>query len=171
MDGELRVALGPGQSIDDALLNGAVLELSAEAISERIGGILSPPRVMLRLRELLSGGTRLDDLEHERAVMMLLEKNLIALQNLPQKGSEEYRVLLSYAKALFDRMDKRKASIQAELNTYDQNVGRQLGHVVDLAMGYLRGAVRDQIDGAKWDELVEEAMAMAWNEIQKQITA
>ncbi|MDF2506234.1 MAG: hypothetical protein K0Q52_93, partial [Microbacterium sp.] len=52
-------------------------------------------------------------------------------------------------------------------NTYNQNVGAVLGRVVDMSLSYMKGALRDQVDPEKWDELTQEALVLAWNEIEK----
>lgn len=166
---ELQINLGKGQSIDEALLHGAVAGLSAEQISERIGGILSPARVSLHLRELLSGGIRLEDIEHERAILLLLQAKLVELDNTAW-GADSLaaaKVMLTYAREIMGQLQKRKALTDEQLNTYDQNVGRQLGHVVDLALTYMKGALRDQVDPLTWDRTKEEALALAWTEIEK----
>lgn len=171
---QIKVSLRGGQSIDDALLQAAVLGLSAEETSTRIGGVLSPARVMIRTREMLAGGNWLEDAERERAILRLLEKNLIDLNN-QYLDMDNAKVQLAYAKELFDRLDKRKAATETDLNTYDENVGRQMGHVVDVVFAYVGGRVigrTEPITPEEWRELLEEGMEMARYEIgTKQVEA
>lgn len=169
-----RVSLRGGQSIDDALLQAAVLGLSAEETSTRIGGILSPARVMIRTREMLAGGNWLEDAERERAILRLLEKNLIELNNT-FLDMDNAKVQLAYAKELFGRLDKRMAATETDLTTYDENVGRQMGHVVDIVLAYVGGRVvgrTEAITPDEWRGLIEEGMEMARYEIgTKQVEA
>jgi hypothetical protein len=72
-----------------------------------------------------------------------------------------------YLKDVLDRLEKRQARITADLNTYNASVGQQLGHVVDLALTYMKGALRESVDAEKWDELVLDAIAVAAHEIEK----
>ncbi len=164
---EIEVSLGPGQSIDQALLNAVILELHPAETSRRIGGILSEGRVVARTQQLLTGGNWLTDVEKERAIVLLLEQKLVHMSNHVTVDGDSAKLMLAYAKELFARIDKRKAITDDLLTTYDQNVGQQLGHVVDLALTYMRGALREEVDRDKWDTLVLEAMTMAQLEIQK----
>lgn len=163
---EIEVKLGRGKSIDDALLEGAVLGLSAEEISGRIGGALSPARVMVHTREMLRGGNWLDDAERELAILRMLNKNLVELHQMAL-DTDGAKIQLQYAKELMDRLAKRRGAVESDLNTYNANVGRQLGHVVDLALTYMKGALREKIDPQAWDGLVLDAMAVAQVEIER----
>jgi hypothetical protein len=161
------VLLGKGKSIDDALLEAAVMDLSAEETSARLRGALSPARVMLRWKELLRSNTWLEAAEREQALLRVLQSNLVDLQSAEGLGADGYKIQLSIIRELFARLDKRQAATQEELNTYNQNVGAVLGRVVDMSLSYMKGALRDQVDPEKWDELTQEALVIAWNEIEK----
>ena len=161
---EGKIQLGKGQSLDDALLDGAVLGLSPEQISDRIGGVLTPARVAIKLRELLSASNWLEDAERERAVLHLLERKLVELNKF--NDLDTAKLVLAYGKELLVNLNKRKAVVEDQLLTYDRNVGQQLGHVVDLALGYMQGALREKVDPETWDRTKQEALALAWREIQ-----
>jgi hypothetical protein len=165
MYGEIK--LGKNRSIDDALLEAAVMDLSAEETSARLNGVLSPARVMVRWKELLRSNTWLEAAEREQALLRVLQKNLVDLQNAELMGAEGFKIQLSYIRQLFERLDKRQAATEEQLNTYNENVGRQLGRVVDMTLKYMQGALREVIEPAKWDELVQEALVMAQVEIAK----
>lgn len=162
---ELQVTLGKGKSINESLIEGAALGLSAEEISERIGRHLSPARVIQKTKELLRGGDWLDLAEKESALLRLLQERVIELQRAHDLDS--IKIQGGLIKDLLIRLDKRRAAVDSDLNTYNENVGRQLGHVVDLTLTYMKGALRDQVDPAKWDELVADALVMAQVEIEK----
>ena len=157
--------LGRGKSIDDALIEGAVLELSAEEISERIGRALSPARVMQKTRELLKAGDWLDENERERALLRVLQKRIVELQSTTDLDA--IKVQAAMVKDLLVQLNKRRAALEVDLNTYSTNVGRQLGQVVDLALTYMKGALREEVDPEKWDGLVMEALLVAQREIEK----
>lgn len=163
---EIQVKLGRGKSIDDSLLEGAVMGLSAEEISERIAGALTPARVMVRLRQMFTGGTRLDDAERELAILRLLEKNLVDLNRM-MLDKDIATVQLQYAKELMNRLAARRKLAEEDINSHNAAIGRELGHVVDLVLVFMKGALREKVDPQKWDELVLDAMAMAQLEIEK----
>lgn len=152
-------------SIDDQLIMGAARDLSAEEISREIGGILSPARVMVRTRELLKSGDWLDEKEKEQALLLVLRNRVYELQNATDLDSIKVQTVI--VKELLTQIDKRAKSNSADLNTYNANVGRQLGHVVDLVLSYMRGAFHAQIDVDAWDERLQEALVIASTEIEK----
>lgn len=156
-------------SIDDQLIQGAARGLSAEDISRDIGGILTPARVMVRTRELLKAGDWLEDKEQEQALLIVLRNRVHDLRNATDLDS--IKVQANIIKELLAQLDKRAKSNTADLNTYNANVGRHLGHVVDLVLSYMRGAFHKQIDVEQWDERIQEALVIAANEIEKKQVA
>lgn len=163
--GELQVRLGRGKSIDDALIEAGVLGLSAEETSERIGRVLTPMRVMQRTRELAKSGNWLDEAEKEALLLKILQKRVVELQE--ERELDSIKVQASMVKDLLVQLNKRRAALDTDLNTYSANVGRQLGQVVDLALTYMKGALREEVDPEKWDGLVMEALLVAQREIEK----
>jgi hypothetical protein len=83
------------------------------------------------------------------------------------KDLDSIKVQASIIKDLLTQLDKRQKANETDLSTYNANVGRQLGHVVDLVLTYMRGAMRDEIDLQKWDDSIEEALVLAQAEIAK----
>ncbi|GAA4481784.1 hypothetical protein [Microbacterium panaciterrae] len=155
-------------SVEEQIIVYAAMKLSPEDISERIGGALTPARVRLRVKELLQEGDWLEDAEAEKALLTIALRQIGDIQQIAgSKDLEAAKVLLTYLKDVLDRLEKRQSKLTTNLNTYNQNVGRQLGHVVDLALTYMKGALRESVDAEKWDELVLEAMTLAWTEIER----
>lgn len=161
---------GQWDSIDDKLILYTVEGDSPERISERLGNVIEPARVRMRVRELLKSEDWLTVAEQEVALLRVLRKNLVKIQDfLSENGVDEaaLNLTLSYTKELLARGDKRMSSTQVKLDQYNANVGRTIGHVVDLALTYMKGALRSEVDPAKWDQLVKEALLMAQTEIEK----
>lgn len=127
------VKLGRGRSVDDALLEAAVIGLSAEETSERIGGILSPARVRMRTREMLSAGDWLDALEQERAILKLAQKNLAAL-NKQALSLDSAKVQLSYVREILERLEKRKRAADEDLDRLYQAQARIMSQAIALAL-------------------------------------
>jgi hypothetical protein len=152
-------------SIDDQLIGGAARGLSAEDMSRELGGIMSPARVMVRTRELLRAGDWLEEKEQEQALLIVLRNRVYELQK--SNDLDSIKVQASIIKDLLTQLDKRQKANETDLTTYNANVGRQLGHVVDLVLTYVRGSFRDQIEPDRWIEVIQEAMVMAAAEIEK----
>jgi hypothetical protein len=157
--------LGKGMSIDDALIEGAVLDLSPEEISARLGGVLSPARVMVRTRELLRSNDWLTEAEKERALLRTLQERVQELRRANDLDSIKAQFVI--VKELLAQIQKRQLATDDQLATYNTNVGRELGRIVDLTLTYMKGALRNEIEPQRWDDLVQEALIMAQNEIAK----
>lgn len=152
-------------SIDDQLIMGAARDMSPEDISREIGGILSPARVMVRTRELLKAPGWLEMAQREQALLIVLRNRVFELQKA--RDLDSIKVQAGIIKDLLGQLDKQYSRTEADLTTYSANTGRQLGHVVDLVLTYMRGAMRDEIDLEKWDASIEEALVIAQSEIAK----
>lgn len=137
-----------------------------QEISERLGGVVSPVQVGARIKELLKMKNWLTAAEQDQEITLEMQRVLATLKARFQ-DNENLSLQLKVLKELGTRLDKRAAATQVDLNTYDANVGRQLGRVVDLALSYVKGALREKIDADEWDSLVLEAMGHARAEIVK----
>lgn len=161
-----KIRVGKGASIDDQLIALANLDLSAEEISSRLQGVLSPARVMIRTKEILSGGNWLTDLEKERALIRILQTNLAELRS-NYLDLDNAKVQLQYVKAILEQIDKRKKVLDETYNLIEVNQGRLMGRVYDMALSYIRGAFRQEVDAAKWDEVKQAALLHAREELAK----
>jgi hypothetical protein len=85
-------------------------------------------------------------------------------------SDEEYldamKLQLAYIDRIFERYNRRKAATDEELGTWNQNVGREIGAIVDETLAYMKGALRGEIDGQSWEALKLEAMQHAWHRIE-----
>lgn len=149
-----------GKSVDDQLIELAAMEISAEEISRRLGGAITPARVRQRVSDLLTAGDWLTDVQKERALIRILHMNLMAMRG-EELNADNAKLQLQYANVLLDRLDKRQAVTSQQLETYNANVGRTLGEVVIHALAYMKGALSAEIDAQRWDLLVEDAMLSA----------
>jgi hypothetical protein len=155
-----QIPMARGKSVDDQLIELAAMEISAEEISRRLGGAITPPRVRQRVSDLLTAGDWLTDVQKERALIRILHMNLMAMRG-DELNVDNAKLQLQYANVLLDRLDKRQAVTSEQLETYNSNVGRTLGEVVIHALAYMKGALSGEIDSQRWDILVEEAMLSA----------
>src|SRR5690606_18325977 len=129
-------------------------DLSPEDTSREIGGIMSPARVMVRTRELLRSPDFVDEKQKEQALLLGLRNRIYELQKSTDLDSSKVQAAL--INDLLAQIDKRSKANEHDLNTFNANVGRLLGQVIDRTLSYMRGAFREEIDPAKWDEALEE---------------
>lgn len=156
--------------IDQTILRYCDTE-SPEEISRRLGGVITPERVAAQKETLLASkkwltATQEEDLviHRMRAIVAKFEEHFFA-ESFP--NPDIAMVQLRFLKEIGNRLDKRRAATQVDLETYDMNVAREMSRAYDIALGYMKGALRDEIDPDTWDTLASEALAHAGREVTK----
>jgi hypothetical protein len=139
---------------------------SPEEISRMLGGWLTPARVRLRAQELVSASDWLTDAQQQKAALLKLRKWLAELEGR-YMDTDNAKLRLSMHKTITERIDKRTATLDTDLNTYNVNVGREMTRVYDLTLAFMRGRLSMQIDAAEWDEIAKEALEFARDEVMK----
>lgn len=152
--------------VDLKLLQLHVAGVSPEEMSRRLGGTVSPARIILRLRALATSPDWATAQERRQLDILAMREMLGELRT-NFRDIDGAKAVLTIIREVMKQEDQLAAATQTDLNTYSANVGRQIGTVVDLALTYMKGALREEVDAAKWDELVVEAMVLAQTEIEK----
>jgi len=150
-------------NIDDTILKYAD-SMSPDEISMSLGGVISPAAVAARTQSLLKAKDWLTEAQEDQLVTLRMKELVYGITSNDYKYLDvKLRALI----ALGDRLDKRKKATEVDLNMLYGNQGALLGRVVDMALSYMRGALREEVDGARWDDLVAEAVTVAQAEIAK----
>lgn len=146
---------------------------SANEISEMLGGTVSPARVAALKEELLASRKWVTQAQEEELVLYRLRNIVSRFEEADNTASdmETARVHLGYLKEIGNRLDKRRAATQVDLETYDMNVAREMVRAYDIALSYMKGALRNEIDEERWDEIAKEALAHAGREVTKKAIA
>lgn len=94
--------------------------MSPEAISRELGGVISPARVAVRVKELLTSSNWLTDYEQEQLVIDKMRK---ILRKLDERylDLDNAKVQLQLLRAVAERLDKRRSATQDELNSLHAN--------------------------------------------------
>lgn len=166
---ELETPYRPANVVNDTILRYGDSR-SLEELSAMLGGILSPAEVGAHAQKLLSSRNWLTAAQKDQAVTLKMQDLLTELEDLGNGGLDRDKILglrLRALKEIGARLDRRRAATEVDLNTYDANVGRVIGRVVDQTLSYMKGALREKVDPDLWDSLVIEAMRDARAEIAK----
>lgn len=139
---------------------------SAEEISTMLGGVISPAKVMARGQELIKNRNWLSATQEDELVLMKL-RGILAELETRYLDNEGAGVQLRLLKEIGKRLDTRRAATVVDLETYDLNVAREMTRVYDIALGYMKGALRGDIDPELWDSVSAEALAHAGREVSK----
>jgi hypothetical protein len=139
---------------------------SPEQISVMLNGWMSPARVRLRAQELVASTDWLTDAQQEKAALLKLRKWLAEIEGR-YMDNDNAKLRLAMVGKIMDRLDKRKAAVDIDLNTYNVNVGREMARVYDMALSYMKGRLHAEIDPALWDEVAQDALRHAQEEIMK----
>lgn len=153
----------PARPLDVKLLQLAD-SFSPEEIGERLR--LSPSAVAARITELLKMRDWLTAAQ-EDALITLRMKRILAQLEERYLDLDNAMMQLRLLKEIGNRLDKRQAATSVDLNTLYDNQGRIMARAFDIALSYMRGALRDEIDPERWDELTDEALQHAEAELQK----
>ncbi|MEF9944106.1 MAG: hypothetical protein RR758_07985, partial [Burkholderiaceae bacterium] len=148
--------------IDKTILRYCEIE-SPEEISARLGGVITPERVAAQKEKLLTSKKWVDSAQKEELVLHRLGVILAQLES-QYLDLDNAMVQLRFLKEIGNRLDKRRAATQVDLETYDMNVAREMTRAYDIALGYMKGALRGEVDPETWDELSREALAHAGRE-------
>lgn len=159
------LAKAPANLIDQRLLQNAA-SMSPDELSRSIEGLMTPVQVAAHVKKLLADRDWLTDAEQDNLITLKLQAILVKLETQFQ-DNENLELQLKFLKEIGNRLDKRRAATEVDLNTLYGNTGRLMAELFDMVVAYMRGALRDEIDGARWDELADEAMQHARHEIAK----
>lgn len=151
--------------IDQTILRYADSE-SPEEIADRLGGVIEPSRVAALGQQLLKSKKWLTAIQEEDLVLLKMRGILTKLEG-QYLDLDSAKVQLSLLKEIGVRLDKRRAATQVDLETYDMNVAREMTRAYGIALSYMKGALRGEIDEALWDEVAKDALAHAGREVAK----
>jgi hypothetical protein len=159
---------GSGQ-IDRLLLQGAASGRSAKELSALTNGVVKPEEARLRVSALLEERDWLSQAQRKK---LLLEDLHVLKDELFDRinryaSTDAVSPLVGVLKEIGNRLDKGDAATEIDLNRLYENQGVLMGRVVDQALSYMKGALRQQVDADLWDELVKEALINAQTEIAK----
>ena len=154
--------------IDDHILRLAGV-YSPNEISAQLKGVVSPGKVASRVQTLLKARNWLT-VTQERLLITWRLKDL--LRQIEERGltDDNAKLRISLYKELAVQLEKTDKATTADLTTYHRNQGIIMGQVVDQALAYMKGALRDEVEPAKWDALLQEAMYSAQLEIARHET-
>lgn len=105
---------------------------SAEDISAMLGGLISPVQVATRRKFLLTSRNPLDQAEEEQLALYKL-RDLLAQMEEKYLDFDNAKIQLSMLKVLFDRIDKRKAANEMQLNQLYSNQAQIMFDAIRLA--------------------------------------
>jgi len=147
--------------VDDKILAMAGTH-SPEEISLALGGVVSPAKIAAHTQSLLRSKNWLTATQEDRLITIRLNNMLLDLEERYRNlDLDSVKVRLSILKEIGARLDKRAAATTEDLNKLYGNQGRIMAQAFDLALSYMKGALRDAVDPEKWEELKQEGLRNA----------
>jgi len=144
------------RSLDQGLLDGAILGLPATEIAARLGDVVAPEYVVQRTKQLLAGSDWLTDAERERALLGELERRIIQLRGADDLDS--IKVQGTILRDLLDRLERRQLDIGEKILVYNRALGKEFADLVWLFAEQMRAAMPPGVDEPRWDQLTLDAM-------------
>ena len=136
--------------------------LSAEAISFKLEGVLSPIQVKQRLDRLLQVPDALTAIQQDQMVTLKM-RIIIAELEEQVRTTRNAEVMLAGLERIGNRLDKRKEANEAELQKHYAFEANALVDGVIAALGHLRGLATAGIalTEEQWDRGLESAIRYA----------
>lgn len=139
---------------------------SPEEISRALGGTVSPARVAALTQTLLKQKNWLSSAQEDLQISWELRDVLDQMRNGFQ-DLDALKAQVTVLKLIGERLERRTRATQDDLNVLYANQGRIMAQAFDLALSYMKGALRDDIDPEKWDEAQREGLYHAQAELMK----
>ena len=142
--------------------------LSANAISFKIGGILTAEQVASRIAQLLDTPDRLTELQQDQLVTLKMRQLVVQFEEMTLTARTG-EVMLRALELIGNRLDKRSESTQKDLSTLYAFQGTVLLDAVSIAMAHMRGAMTASSPQAEveWDNALESAIRFAQIELSR----
>lgn len=142
--------------------------MSAQALSAKIEGRLSPEQVMSRIATLLDVPDRLTALQQDQLVTLKM-RNLVANLESMTLTARVAEVLVRALEAVGNRLEKRQQSTEKELSTLYAFQGKVMLDAINVAMAHMRGALTqgNPLAEEEWDNALESAIRYAQIELSK----
>src|SRR3954471_10594880 len=158
-------AARPAHRVDDTILSLAASH-SPEEISEALAGRVPPATIAAHTQTLLKSKNWLTATQEDRLVTIRLN-NMLA--DLERRGwdLDSVKVRLSILKEIGNRLDKRTAATDEDLNKLYGNQGRIMAQAFDLALSFMKGALREAVDPERWEEAKAEGLRHAQLELSR----
>jgi len=143
--------------------------MSPEQISKKLGGAVSAAKIRLQLQRLLEDVDWIPEAQRETLLFRRMHMILAKLERIPgsQWDLDNLKVQLATLKELGNRFDKRRQANEVDLERYDRNVALEMARVYDIALSYVKGALRSEVDAERWDEVARAALEHAQGELMK----
>lgn len=142
--------------------------MSAQAISYKINGVLTPEQVMARIAFLVEAPDRLTQLQQDQLVTLKMRQIIAELEEMP-RTTRNAEVILQGLERVGNRLDKRQESTERELSTLYAFQGVAFLNAVEVAMAHMRGSLTkgNPIAEEQWDNAKESAIRYAQIELSK----
>lgn len=153
-------------AMDKILLRGASANKSGAELSAMTNGVIPAADAMLRVDAILSSRNWLTEANKEKLLLDDMYALKDSLTNQASVGNlDAAKVLRATLVDIGNRLDKRAKATDLDLNTLYGNQGAIMSRAYDIALSYMKGALRGEVDPVKWDELANEALTHAQAEL------
>jgi len=155
--------------LDKKLLRHAASGISPDENSKRIGGVLSPAKVVLRIHELLASP------DSYLSIPQQIQLQLREMRGVYDELRDRYlddknaKVLLDYSMSIIRTLKDLQAQNDVDVNTYNAAVGRAMGQAFDIAIATMGGMLcaKYNIPAEEWAAAKRDALEAAQAEVIK----
>lgn len=156
------------EEIDAILIRYADTE-SLNAISARLGGVLTAQQCGARISQLLDTPDWLTQAKQSQLVTQKMRLLVVALEEMleDRPTSRTAEVLGAQLERLGNQLEKRQAATESDLNRLYAFEGGVLLDAVTIALNHMKSAITggSAVAGKEWDDAMESAIRLASIEI------
>ena len=142
--------------------------LSPQAISFKIGGILTPEQVMSRIAQLLETTDWLTAAQQDALVTMKMRQLIVELEEM-KLSPRVAEIMIRALESLGARLEKRQVATEKDLSTLYAFQGVVMLDAITIAMNHMKTSITkgNKADEEEWDEALVAAMRFAQMELAK----
>jgi hypothetical protein len=136
--------------------------LSAEMISFKLDGDMTPEQVLARRQQLLEIPDALTALQQDQLISLKMRQLVVELEEMP-RTARNAEVILRGLEGIGKRLDQRISTNTEDLEKHYAFEGQALLGAVVAALAHMRGSLTgaDKISETEWDAHMEKALRFA----------
>jgi len=142
--------------------------LSPQAISFKIGGILTPEQVMSRIAQLLETTDWLTAAQQDALVTMKMRQLIVELEEM-KLSPRVAEIMIRALESLGARLEKRQVATEKDLSTLYAFQGVVMLDAITIAMNHMKAKLTkgDPVEEQEWDDAMVDGIRFAQMELAK----
>lgn len=153
--------------LDRKILQFAAAGNSPEEISRKIGNVLPPTKVALRIHKLIDSPDEYLSIPQQIRLNLQMMRDTLGELNSRYLDDANAKTRLAYMKEIAGSLERLQKTNDTDMELYSANVGRAMAAAYDIALAHIGGRLGDRVPIEEWAVLKREALEVAQGEVAK----